>query len=56
MRGAGDLARLERRDQRGLVDELAARGVDDPHAVLHPRDRVGVDRAAGLVVQRQVQR
>ena len=44
MRGAGDLARLERRDQRGLVDELAARGVDDPHAVLHPRDRVGADR------------
>ena len=34
-RRAGDLARLERLDQRRLVDELAARGVDDPRAVLH---------------------
>ena len=34
-RRAGDLARLERRDQRGVVDEIAARGVDDPHAVAH---------------------
>ena len=38
-RGARHLARLERLDERRLVDELAARGVHDAHAVLHPRDR-----------------
>ena len=44
-RGGGDLARAERLDQRLLVDELAARGVDDPHAVAHLRDRVGAERS-----------
>ena len=39
-----DLARAERLGERVLVDELAARGVDDPHAVAHLRDRVRVDR------------
>ena len=42
--------------ERALVDELAAGGVDDPDAVAHLRDRVGVDEAcACLVGQRQVQ-
>jgi hypothetical protein len=27
-----------------LVDQLAARAVDDPHAVLHLGDRLGVDQ------------
>ena len=47
-RGAGDLARPERLEQRVLVDELAARGVDDPHAVAHRGERGGVERAARL--------
>ena len=56
-RRAGDLARLERGDERRFVDELAARSVDDPDAVAHLRDRVAssID-AACLVGQRQVQR
>ena len=54
-RCARDLPRLESRDERVLVEELAARGVDDAHAVAHLRDRVRVDRIARLVVQRQVQ-
>ena len=39
-----------------LVDEPAARGVDDPHAVLHPRERRRIEEPARLVVQREVQR
>ena len=38
-RGARDLAGLERSDERILVDELAARGVDRAHAVAHLRER-----------------
>ncbi len=55
-RGGSDLAGVERVDQRVVVDQLAARGVHDPHAVLHLRDRRGVDHAARLGVRRQVQR
>ncbi len=40
----------------GLVDELAARRVDDAHAVAHLRECTRVDRAARLGSQRQVQR
>ena len=54
-RRAGDLARFESCDECVVVDEVAARGVDDPHAVAHLRDRVFVDRAARVVGQRQVQ-
>ena len=42
-RRAADLARLEPGEQRVEVDQLAAGAVDDPHAVAHLRDRVGVD-------------
>ena len=38
-----------------LVDELAAGGVDDAHAVAHGRERAGVEGAARLRRQRQVQ-
>jgi hypothetical protein len=38
-RGAGDLARLQRREQRVLVDELAPRRVDDADAVAHRAER-----------------
>ena len=54
-RCARDLARLERRDQRRLVHELAAGRVDDAHAVPHLRDRRGVDRVARVVGERQVE-
>ena len=54
-RGAGDLARTERREQSVLVEQRAARGVHDPHAGTHRLERGGVDRAARLGGQRQVQ-
>src|SRR5439155_4105857 len=41
---------------RGLVDELAPCGVDDPHAVAHLREGIGSDRMTRLVGQRQAQR
>ena len=50
--GAGELARRQRLGQRLLVDQGAARGVDDPRAVLHLRDPLAVDHAPGLVGQR----
>ncbi len=55
-RRACDLAALERLEQRVLVDELAACGVDEAHAVAHTRERGRVDRPARLVAQRQVER
>ena len=45
-RGARDLARLQRRHECGLVDQLAARGVDQAHAVAHLRERVRVHASA----------
>ena len=45
---AADLARLECRLQRVEVDELAASAVDDPDAVLHLRDGLGVDPVDGV--------
>ncbi len=42
-RGARDLSRANRVHERCLVDEPSAGGVDDPHAVLHPREGVGVE-------------
>ncbi len=54
-RRPGDLARFERRDQRGLVDELASRRIHDSHAVAHLRDRFRADRVARLVVEGQVE-
>ena len=50
-----DLPGLQRIDERGLVDQLAARRVDDAHTVAHPRERLRVDRAARLRGQRLVQ-
>ena len=38
-RGARDLPRRQRGDERVLVDELAASGVDQAHAVAHLRER-----------------
>ena len=55
-RGTGDLPGLERLQQRVLVDELTARGVDDADAVPGSLERAAVDGRARLVGQRQVQR
>ena len=47
--------RARRRARRSSTSSPRA-ALTMPHAVAHLRDRVGVDRAARLVVQRQVQR
>ncbi len=55
-RGAGDLAGVERVLERRVVDELAARAVDHADAVLHLRERLGVQPAARLGRLGQVDR
>ena len=50
------LPAADRLRERVLVDELAAGRVDDPHSRPHPLDRRGVDEAARLVRQREVER
>ncbi len=44
-RSAGDLAGFEGGDERGIFDQLAARAVDDAHALLHGRKSFRVDDA-----------
>ena len=46
----------QRRDERLLVDDRPAAGVDEHGRRLHPRERGRVDQVAALVGQRQVQR
>ena len=53
--GAGHVARFQRLGQRPLVDQAAARAVDDAHALLGLLQRGGIDDVAGLVGQRRVQ-
>ena len=55
-RRARELPGPNRLDERLLVDERAARRVDEPRAVAHPRDRIAVDEAAGLVGEGRVER
>ena len=55
-RRACELPGPDRLDERLLVDERAARRVDEPRAVAHPRDRIAVDEAAGLVGEGGVER
>ena len=55
-RGAGELPGRDRLRERLLVDERAARGVHEPGAVAHVRDRLAVDQAARLVGERRVER
>ena len=56
-RGAADLARLDRVGERGLVDEIAARGVDDADAFACARaSRSALTRLARLRRRRHVQR
>src|SRR5262245_31875575 len=54
--GTPDLAAPKPFDQRRLVDERAARGVDQDHAAFHAGDARGIDDAARLVVEREIER
>ena len=54
--GAGDLAGLDRRGERLLVDQAAAGAIDDADAVLHLGDRRRVDDVLRLLGERRVQR
>ena len=53
--GAGDMAGIERRPQRRLVDQPAARAIDDAHAAAHFLERLLVDDVPGLLGERRVQ-
>jgi len=53
--GSRELPRIERVDERGLVDEASPRAVDDPGGRLHRPDRLGVDQVARLRGQRGVE-
>ena len=54
--GARDPAGRERLDERGVVDDRSARGVQEVGGRLHRREEVPVDEAARVVAQREVQR
>ena len=54
-RGSGHLAGAQCLEQRPLVDQLAARGVDHTDAVPHLGECLLADGATGLVRQRQVE-
>src|SRR6185436_6545943 len=54
-RGRGDLAGAQRVEERALVDQLAAGGVDQANAVTHLTERLLRDRGPRLVGERQVQ-
>ena len=49
--GAGDLLSLQRGDQRRLVDDRAARGVDEIGRRLHQREFGGADQPARAVAE-----
>ena len=54
-RGAGDAARRQRLEQRRLVDQPAARAIDQAQALLGQFQRLGVDDVPGLFRQRRMQ-
>ena len=49
-----DLARIQRVDQRSLVEQRAAGGVDDDGAMSHRRDPLTRQKASCLIGERQV--
>ncbi len=55
-RRARQLSALERGDECCVVDQFAARAVDDAHALLHGRERLGIDHALRLRRETDVQR
>src|ERR1041384_3501518 len=54
-RGASS-AVIERRPQRRLVNEPAARAIDDAYALADPGKRLGVKNVLGFFGERRVQR
>src|SRR5262249_55606408 len=54
--GTGNVTGIERRRERGFVHQSATRTINDANALLHLRDRIGVNDVLGLVGQRRVQR
>ena len=54
-RRAADLAGFDGRVQGRGIDQLAARAVDDPHAVFHLADQVSIDDPGSLRREREVQ-
>ena len=55
-RSRGDVSLLERLRERGVVNQLAAGAVHQPHTLLHLLERVGVDHVGGLWSEADVQR
>ena len=53
--GPGQVAGVQRRDQRRLVHQRAAPGVDQQRARLHHAKLARADHAAALIGQRQVE-
>src|SRR5882724_13387272 len=54
--GMADVARLQGLDHRVLIDDRAARGVDEDDSGLHLTDTLARDQAAGLVVEQEMYR
>ena len=48
--GVPDMAASESLDERGFVDQRSARGVDQDHARLCPRQLLGPDERACFIV------
>ena len=55
-RRTGDFARAQRLRQRGLIDDSAARAIDNPHALFHFGERSRTDHPARVVGERRVHR
>ncbi|SRR5260370_6354501 len=53
-RGSCYLAGFQRVGKRSFIDDSATRTVDDPHSLLHLRERSCADDAPGVVSQRSV--
>ena len=55
-RRAAEMAAFEGGFERGFIDELAARAIDEPRPRLHFGQRIGIDDMLRLRRQRRVQR
>src|SRR3954454_23398167 len=53
---AGELAAAESRHQRGLIDNWAARGVDQERGRLHQREVLSADEAARALAELEMDR